>query len=213
MPKERSILFSGGMVRAILDGRKSMTRWVIAAITPPDEWRKFSESALLNDPIKHYFINDNGQIVSIQCPYGSAGDFLWVRETFGPGLGDNPTPALGYVAYRADGEYPARLKDTHVWRTPRFMPRWASRITLKITDVRAERLQEISEHDAIAEGLASWPSDKVPDVVHYGITLPDVWETDPRLAFKRLWDSINVKRGFGWDTNPWVWIIRFERMN
>ena len=128
---------------------------------------------------------------------------MWVRETFGPGLGDNPTPTLGYVAYRADGEYPARLKDTHVWRPSIFMPRWASRITLKITGVRVERLQDISEDDAIAEGaipVSGFNSD--------GSNGPTTYID----AFADLWDSINAKRGFGWDANPWVFVLGFERV-
>jgi len=117
---------------------------------------------------------------------------------------------LGYVAYRADGEYPARLKDTHVWRPSIFMPRWASRITLNITEVRAERLQDISEEDAIAEGVTGphdvwYPAFRVP-----GDSKPRY--SSAKSAFTDLWDSINAKRGFGWDTNPWVWAISFERV-
>jgi len=210
MPKERPILFSGPMIKAILEGRKGVTRRVIDALTQPDEWRKFSEPALYSDPLKYYFINDSGQIVSIQCPYGSAGDLLWVRETFGPGLGDNATPTLGYVAYRADGEYPARLKDTHVWRPSIFMPRWASRITLKLIEVRVERLQDISEEDAIAEGITG-----PHDVGYQAFRIP--CDSKPRYssaksAFTVLWDSINAKRGYGWDVNPWVFALRFERV-
>lgn len=88
------------------------------------------------------------------------------------------------------------------------MPRWASRITLRITGVRVERLQGISEEDAKAEGLAFWSSEEKPEIIYYGASIADVWETDPRLSFRRLWDSINGNRA-SWDDNPWVWVVEF----
>ena len=119
------------------------------------------------------------------APY-QTGDLVWVRETFGPGIGDSPAPQRVYVAYRANGEYPERLRATHVWRPSIFMPRWASRLTLRVTDVRAERLQDICEEEAVEEGALG-----VDD-------------------FSALWDSINGKK-YPWSGNPWVWVITFER--
>lgn len=200
MPKERPILFSGSMIKAILEGRKIKTRRIVKP-QPPEGFRLWGrcidEHASWTD---HPLQGEKGNIVRATCPYGKPGDTLWVRETFGPGFGDNPVPTLGYVAYRADGEYPARLKDTHVWRPSIFMPRWASRITLKITEVRAERLQDISEADAIAEGVT------LPErtVTHYD----GIW----KHHFRTLWDALNAKRGYGWDVDPWVWVIRFEKV-
>ncbi len=209
MSEERPILFGGPMIKAILECRKTMTRRVIK----PDISSGFDAGHGPEDAKAGYpFVEDeygNFHKATDFCPYGKPGELMWVRETFGPGLGDNPTPTLGYVAYRADGEYPARLKDTHVWRPSIFMPRWASRITLKITEARVERLQDISEEDAIAEGITG-----PHDVGYQAFRVPG--DSKPRYssaksAFADLWDSINAKRGFGWDTNPWLWAIRFER--
>ena len=93
------------------------------------------------------------------------------------------------------------------WRPSIFMPRWASRITLEIKDIRVERLQDISEEDAMAEGLTWWIAKN--GKVHYGEFIADVWETKAARAYARLWDTINAKRG-GWDENPWVWAISFK---
>jgi hypothetical protein len=211
MPKEGPILFSGPMVRAILDNHK----WKTRRIVKPDLASGFDVGRGYEDSKAGYpFVEDEyGDFYRATdfCPYGKPSDLLWVRETFGPGLGDNHTPALGYVAYRADGEYPARLKDTHVWRPSIFMPRWASRITLCITEVRVERLQDISEEDAIAEGITGphdvgYPAFRVP-----GDSKPRY--SSAKSAFTDLWDSINADRGYGWDVNPWVWAISFERVS
>ena len=96
------------------------------------------------------------------------------------------------------------------WRPSIFMPRWASRITLEIVSVRAERVQDISENDAEAEGIELWQ-----EVFFREYNKPDNnpgWTRDPRLSFQTLWDSINAKRGYGWDVNPWVWVIEFKKL-
>ena len=130
----------------------------------------------------------------IQCPYGKPGDKLWVRETWG--LYDTEPkdgPENATVFYRATdgGRYDLRYQK---WRPSIFMPRWASRITLEMVDVRIERLQDMSEGDVYKEGCIVCP------------------KTDmrPFVVFETLWDSINVKRGFGWDKNPWVWVVSFK---
>lgn len=120
------------------------------------------------------------------CPYAS-GDTLWVRETFAV----NCVGGQDFLFYRADS-YPDG--DGAPWKPSIFMPRKYSRITLRITDVRVERLQDISEDDAIAEGIEPDPH-------------VSTW-----LKFALLWNRINEERGFGWDTNPWVWVVRFERV-
>lgn len=172
--KERPILFSGEMVRAILDGRKTQTRRVIKPQGEP------------------YTIED---VDVLKCPYGIPGDRLWVRETFadlrGMGFGHK-------WAYRADtpeGSESDRIRIGYGvrWKPSIHMPRWASRITLEITDIRVERVQDITYIDAKAEG------------VEY-----EKGYTDPREAFATLWNSINAKRDYGWAMNPWVWIIEFK---
>ena len=102
--------------------------------------------------------------------------------------------------------------DRFPWKPSIHMPRWASRINLGITAVRVERLLEISDEDAIAEGLESSVQKNVliDDEPFYRVG--DIADVDPRQVFLRLWDSINYKRGFGWDVNPWVWVVEFRRI-
>lgn len=183
--KERPILFSGPMVRAILEGRKTQTR----RVKKPQ-------------PIDLGVIHIVGQI---KCPYGQPGDRLWVRETFCPDWCDE-------VIYRADDPTGRAARDAGYshepkWKPSIFMPRWASRIDLEVVGIRAERLQEISEDDALAEGCepgggaCSGPMDPVE---YDGYTASD--------EFAALWDSINAKRGHSWESNPWVWVVEFKRV-
>jgi len=210
---KKPILFSGEMVNAILDGRKVMTRRAVKP-QPPEGFRLWGrcidDHASWTD---HPLQGEKGDIFRATCPYGKPGDTLWVRETFMierfPSAPDKPL-----VHYRADNTAAGSAwTAARMWKPSIFMPRWAGRINLRIADVRAERLQEISETDAVAEGLTSWTNEKQPDITHYGIAIVDeVWSTDPRLVFQRLWDSINAKRGCGWDANPWVWVVSFEKI-
>lgn len=191
----RPILFSAPMVRAILGGHKTQTRRIIEP-QPARVW--FSES----EPNVQK-INWKGctyRPSCICCPYGIAGDRLWVRETWAvakkwdgksPGWTYGPVVGRPAVAFRADGA----VRSTYgKWRPSIHMPRWASRITLEITKVRVERVQDISEEDAEAEGVDPIIA-KVP--TH-------------RDAFRYLWDDIN---GDGeWDANPWIWVLEFERV-
>ena len=184
---ERPIIFSGPMVRAILDGRKTQTRRLVKKGTL-DDWNA--------------------------CPYGLVGGKLWVRENclqrpLPNLLTGEPTNAMCAV-YRADNE-PVLTPDGFdlAWWYSRstcpgiHMPRWASRITLEIVNVRIERLHEITEDDARAEGCLP--------VVH-----PEDGAVDcgtRKATFAKLWDSINAKRGHGWATNPWVWVLEFRRVD
>lgn len=181
--KERPILFSSGMVKAILSGRKTQTRRVIKPQSLLDRLTRVN--------------------ACYECPYGAPNDQLWVRETWWKWGGTDKK-----IGYRADES--TNFVPAGGYRPSFFMPRCASRLTLEITDVRVERLQEISESDSVAEGLVSWPSEK-ESITHYGLAIADVWEIDPRLTYKRLWDSINAKSGHSWDSNPWVWVIEFRR--
>ena len=218
--KERPILFSAEMVKAILNGSKTQTRR-IKGIADLDllncrfdgkRWQKH-----IGYPVGH---------ADIPCSYGEAGDRLWVRETwrswFPTVKDENGIDALDkwgvqqlgehwHVRYRADGKEietdvgwdegdnyadPIDL-GIHIepakWRPSIFMPKMFSRILLEITDVSCERVQDISEDDAFAEGIS------------YGD-----WLADPVKEFEKLWDSINKKRGYGWDNNPWVWVVKFK---
>ena len=133
------------------------------------------------------------------CPYGQPGDRLWVRETWGINPNDyygcDEKDRKNFVHYRADSSFEPRWK----WRPSIHMPRWASRLTLEITGVRVERLQKMVELDLISEGFQDHFDGKTFYPAGY--------------FFKETWNSLNSKRGYGWDTNPWVWIVEFKRIN
>lgn len=186
--KERPILFSGPMVRAILDGRKTQTRRVM-------KWPR------------HLAVDEQTIEASerMNCPYGRPGDRLWVKEKWCTyPWNDHLKPSeiphsedLFIMHDENDINYlatPIENYNAGKTRPSIFMPRWASRRDLEVTGVRAERVQDISGNDAIAEGIEYTKFD---------------W-MNPIRAFSALWDSINAKLGYGWDTNPWVWVVDFE---
>ncbi|WP_373379858.1 hypothetical protein [Cupriavidus nantongensis] len=190
--KERPILFSGAMVRAILDGRKTQTRRVAKEFDGLDV-----------DKVLARFPHQRG------CPYGEPGDRLWVRETFSRleafdfFHADVPEDVPGFW-YWADGN-----PTWGDWSRPKpsiHMPREACRIQLEVTDVRVERLNDCSEADAIAEGIApeldGWTDYSNPSCQMF---------ISPVDSYRTLWDSIN---GAGaWDANPWVWVVEFRRIH
>lgn len=192
---EKPILFSGEMVRAIFDGRKTQTRRVIKVRTSDNKMvRPFPPWWIEEDGIL-YQQDEYGDYYDMVnfCPYGDPGDRLWVRETAWYG------PQPDRAEYDADMDDIARESALFYGAKKKpsiYMPRWASRITLLIKDVRVERLQDINVDDAIAE-LGGYAQGIANECVH----------------FMELWDSINAKRGYGWDTNPWVWVIEFEKMD
>ena len=162
--KETGIIMSGDHPKLILDGTKTMTRRVI----------KPCSTATLFDGSQPEWV-----FTMAKCPHGQVGDRLWVKETWWQDS-DND------IYYKADWQTNPR---NGKWKPSRFMPRWASRITLEITEVRVERVQEISAADCFKEGVEMYK---------------------PIQQFQSLWDSLNAKRGFGWEVNPWVWVIRFK---
>jgi hypothetical protein len=196
--KEHPILFSGPMVKAILEGRKSQTRRVMKN-HPDGVWGVDicggEDGKNSVDTGKPWW--KVGGINGLpKCPYGQPGDRLWVRETWAPGM-NMPQPAI----YRAD--WPGDEKGVR-WKPSIHMPRWASRILLEVTDVRVQRVQEISEEDALAEGTRCHLD--IEPKNHHDCS----WSY--KEHFEKLWDSINAKRGYGWDVNPWVWAISFRRI-
>jgi len=230
--KERPILFSAPMVRAILEGRKTVTRREIKPRMrsadcqfelhqqPDGSWRPmhtFDESCM----------DDQGTEHPIVCPYGKPGDRLWVRETWycdhfevmrGPYLKPDDLDIDearddGTLVYAADGLTPYEA-DQPVWKPSIHMPRWVSRILLEITDVRVERLQDISEKQALAEGIvgvAFRPDDGWPICTGYMVGPDDGktgLQTTAANAFAGLWDSV----GGDWAANPWVWVIEFKKV-
>lgn len=225
--KERPILFSAPMVRAILEGRKTVTRRAVRAGFNPDDLEgtlSASECRKLYRELPQHFG------ASYFCPYGQPGDRLWVRETFAllgneDGCcidwqdnlvkGDERGAARIYRASCPPGDYglnqiPAKAEwkpDTEAmeydgaWRPSIHMPRWASRILLEITDVRVERLQDISRADIRAEGLQCPPELASDDVSpNYRDWYPAAW--------RELWEST----GGDWNANPWVWVVEFKRV-
>ena len=198
-PRERPILFSGPMVRAILEGRKTQTRRVAkpptkAVFLPDDQWK-----IDVDEPGTAYMDDEAGRM-RITCPFGQPGDRLWVRETWKTCDGIY-VPGVEFTdGSRAFPEFddlhamPSDHQDYSRKRSPIYMPRWASRITLEITRVRVERVQDITEADAEAEGVAASANYSARD--HFG----------------RRWSELNAPRGFGWSVNPWVWVIDFERI-
>lgn len=221
---DRPILFSGPMVRALLAGTKTQTRRVLgeqppAWMTGREPWNVYRETWAFAMPA----VGGSRAVVTddcFMCPYGAPEDTLWVREGFAPRYFDD-----GSSAYRAD--WTARAGDVvpePKWKPSIHMPRLASRITLRVTNVRVQRVQDITEEDAKAEGLSALTKDG-GRLWKYGIPDRDKlpgndddgwhwreWDADPRVAFHKLWDSINAARGFGWDVNPFVWALTFERV-
>lgn len=203
--RERPILFSASMVRAILEGRKTQTRRVVKP-QPPAR----------NDMINAAYCGHpnlwlpNGSICADtprewRCPYGQPGDQLWVRETWAlHDQGFDTAEESTFPIYRADKRRPEPKR----WRPSIHMPRWASRITLEVTSVRVERLQAISTTDAEAEGLVRFPFE---DSFAWAWRDGDrSGHASPTGAFRNLWCSI--KGAGSWDDNPWVWVVEFKRI-
>ncbi|ENW05720.1 ASCH domain-containing protein [Acinetobacter beijerinckii] len=210
--KERPILFSTPMVQALIEARKTQTRRVVKSelIIDQAEFESGNRPHVIrSEPSLQYWI-ENG------CPFGQIGDQLWVRETWhvepdveGWSMNDNE-PCTGWIGYKAGGSkevtapnfdavqrcFPKGEVDwdflPNDWRPSIFMPRWASRIQLEIMNIRIERLNDISEDDAKAEGMIA---------------------DDDYCAeeyFSKLWNEINGWDEKGWNANPWVWVIEFK---
>lgn len=208
--KEHPILFSTSMVRAIIEGRKTQTRRVMNP-QPPTWSVKLQRWLDTNPKAKQseiwMMIDRIGEpLKSVVCPYGQPSDRLWVRETW-----TETNYAEMPILYKATDEHKkqivdaARIRlhgDPYSWKPSIHMKRIHSRITLEVLNVRVERVQEITEEDAVAEGSLAYYvksyEDRTPDNKH---------------AFRMLWDSINGKReGCSWDDNPWVFVVEFKKI-
>lgn len=171
--KERPILFSGSMVRALLAGQKTQTRRIVTGV------------ATTRDGVAYWpGMKHGGDFLRVEhCPYGVPGDRLWVRETWAA-LHEGERVAV----YRESSDFEGP------WRPSIFMPRWASRITLELLEVRVERLQDIDADSIWEEGI------RTPATSELGPELRRLWVEG--------WDALNAKRA-AWATNPWVWALRF----
>ncbi len=218
--KTRPIIFNSQMVRAILDGHKTQTRRVVKYNENVPEGRVFKSQesrSLINKQLVGLRLTDR---TIVKCPYGVPGEKLWVRETFQDfcptwdgawcGCGSKKMITETHqVAYRA-----TKTPITHAganihptkWKPSIHMPRWASRITLEITDVRVERLHEITVGDLIAEGIIKLENAHIET---YPLDLI-VNRSEHYTIWKKVWDSINAKRGYSFKSNPWVWVIEFK---
>jgi hypothetical protein len=218
--KERPILFSAPMVRAILEGRKTVTRRalnerVLKSIgygVQLGECHELpSEGPLHPNSIGYY--NDF-------CPYGQPGERLWVRETWmdlrGTGVEHrlDPDGPLQRYAYRADSPPGSHSDEARKdfglkWKPSIHMPRAACRILLEITDVRIERLQDISEEQALAEGVRPYP-DHAEFGEWYHVEGVETYSAEPSKSFELLWSSINGTES--WNANPWVWVVELKQV-
>lgn len=218
--RERPIIMSAESVRAILAGTKAQTRRVVKGVNNANclPVRKGVTTHVL-DAASHGL-----------CPHGQPGDRLWVRETWYDDIAimrPEDTTNDG-IYYRADGEAHEQFEDTldFAWSSPLFMPRWASRLTLELTDVRVERVQDISGDDAFAEGIQVPVSETRGDMARpllrltgpvapsaVSATHPREWNGGDfaRFEYANLWDALNAKRGYPWEANPWVWVLTFQR--
>lgn len=216
-PRERPILFSSEMVRAILDGRKTQTRRVVLRREKDEgEWvTARPDRGYTAETITREYRN----------PFGQPGDRLWVRETWNCPRQLGGSHQREKLIYRADSDKFGVDYSSVLWAPSIFLPRWASRIALEITRVRVERVQDISPDDVTAEGLPHRQA--TPDFL-IGSSTPDyrwywgfptpawnggddfVYDSDHKRAYGELWNRINEERGYGWDKNPWVWVIEFR---
>jgi hypothetical protein len=204
--REKPILFSGPMVRAILAGTKTQTRRIVkpqpptgctgmeSIDSPPFQGFRFLPVGLWPEDPRYG---------NRSCPYGQPGGRLWVREAWAKNTDAVGTKFDDPILYRADfqtGSGSDWWRNSSLfggnWRPSIFMPRWASRITLEITEIRVQRLQEISAQDAIAEGIAKSPTS---------------YPRDERDDFRDLWDSINANK-YPWASNPYVWALTFKKI-
>ncbi len=235
--KETPMLMCGEMVRATFEDRKTETRRVMKPQPPSwalphlqvGKWHHFQgthpQGKCGHDKCCCTAIGDDA-MWTLGCPYGGCGDRLWVRETWaawssfesnGPDEVEGTSKDLieqglcqAHISYRADHQTTANR-----WRPSIFMPRWASRITLEITDVRVQRVQEISEDDAMAEGIVKQEEGLflVPGVFQSFNKTVNEWRVTAREAYGCLWDSLNSHRpGCSWSSNPFVWAIAFRRV-
>lgn len=202
--KETGIIFSTPLIPGLLDGsitQTRRTRGLDKFNENPDDWKipvPFGNAAWI------FFRQGGSEGSYVKCPYGQVGDRLWCKEKHC--IECYKQDGIEDACYPFDEDPPYEANDCSLakWRSPMFMPRWASRILLEITEVRVERLQEITVEDAIREGVRQILNEEAK---RGGISAPQLL-----AAFATLWDSINAKK-YPWSRNPWVWVLGLRRVN
>jgi len=200
---DRPILFSGPMVRAILAGTKTQTRRLVkdarGAFWDHAGWKPSVEGDCIA-----WRPADGGEVFGAGAPsprlYAHPGDRLWVRETWSQQDARDLGLGASHTIYAATAEGRERALATR-WRPSIHMPRWASRITLPVVSVRVERLQDIDGRGVLADGVENG---------HANPTMGVRWENAQRMAFEKLWNSLNAKRA-PWASNPWVWVVTWSK--
>lgn len=211
-PQYRPLLMSGPLVVASLAGLKTQTRRVCNP--QPGDWIEHGSRGVI--PLTPGPGSVRASVCDLVCPYGKPGDRLWVREKFKIDTDGNRQ----WLVYAADGKQVPCTNVSHAeavahgdpvkgiyWRPSIFMRREWSRLTLEIIEVRVQRVREISEEDAAAEGCV--PVSPSHDLWRYRAS-DDITGMTARECFGKLWDSINLKRGYGWDSNCWTWALTYK---
>lgn len=208
------ILLSTQMVQARLDGRKNMTRrtkgleiinklpdnWEYVGKTPEHDVPYPINRGIIGNPWYQWTKSiGKSETFIAQCPYGQIGDVLWVRESFCKDINNN------YVFKTMFG-----VSDSFKWKPSIYMPKAACRLFFEITDIRVERLQDISENDAISEGIEVLDGHSNYKNYLYGDGMNYTYVKTPKLSFCTLWKSINGEES--WEANPWVWVIEFKEI-
>jgi hypothetical protein len=198
--KMRPILFSPAMVEAVLSGQKTQTRRIIKPQPDPSFHVQVGTGLSLDGNGVFGALYSKGGIHAdfVKCPYGKVGDILWVREKWlDASIGKKDLRDVIYFSSESGKLYD---KQGAKWKPSIFMPREACRIFLKITDIRIEVLNKISDDDCLAEGVY-----KEKDYYYVGGKFKS---SDPKWAFLQLWESINGVNS--WDNNPFLWVVKFE---
>ena len=200
--KETGIIMSGNHPKLILDGIKTMTRrtYGLEKINiEPDKWNLV---AVFQDGLARFFNSETDEEITLKSPYGGVGDRLWVRATWAKNYKGQMLFKYQYHSLTEMLDLPAiNIK----WKPSIHLHKEDAEIWLEITGLRAERVQEISVEDCISEG---YPFGVIPEGLNQ--TQIAIARVSRRGWFQSLWGSLNAKRGYGWETNPWVWVIGFK---
>ncbi len=214
--KERPLIFSPWSVRRILEDKKSETRRVMDVPLNAEGPFEAAMAPGSGPHMNQWAMKVDGKLSRFKCPLGKIGDRIWVREPWYPAFKQTDTES-GCI-FKADYGFRKDLVRDYTphggWKSPLFLPRTFARIVLELIDIQVERLQDITEQAAIAEGIHEF---KLPNGLVYGYdpngTRGGMVMDCARLAYAALWDSLHTKDGHTWSTNPFAWVYKFRRIN